>query len=118
MSGRDTDGTTIVSDQALDDCPQAEQARCEECGRPVETIRGHRHRRYCSDSCKQLVYQSRRAQKEDEARRARLCATYPDFSEKTIDLLDSFAALDNQKMVERIATTILVIRQRVLPQLP
>jgi hypothetical protein len=106
MSGRDTDGTTIVNDQALDDCPQTEQARCEECGCPVETIRGHRPRRYCSDSCKQSAYQTRRAQKETEARRARLCATYPDFSEKTIDLLDGFAALDNQKMVGRIATTI------------
>ena len=97
--------TAIVRRQAIDDC-QTEQARCEVCYRPIEIARGHRARRYCSDTCKQRVYQQRKAEKENEARRARLCATYPDFGKETIDLLDGFAALKNQEMVERIAAAI------------
>ena len=98
--------TTSVSRQAVDDCLQGEQARYEVCHRPIEVVKGHRTRRYCSDSCKQKFYQGRKAAKENEARRAQLCATYPDFGKETIDLLDGFAALKNQEMVERIAAAI------------
>jgi hypothetical protein len=69
-------------------------------------VKGHRTRRYCSDSCKQKFYHGRKAENENEARRLQLCATYPDFGKETIDLLDGFAALKNQEMVERIAVAI------------
>ena len=98
--------TTSVSRQAVDDCLPGEQARCEVCHRPIEVVKGHRTRRYCSDSCKQKFYQGRKAAKENEARRAQLCATYPDWSSETRDLLYGFAALKNQVMVERIAAAI------------
>jgi hypothetical protein len=42
--------TTIVSRQAVDDCLQGAQARCEVCHRPIEVVKGHRTRRYCSDT--------------------------------------------------------------------
>lgn len=103
--------TSNVTDQAVDDCPKL--AHCEVCHTPISLAKGHRPRRYCSDSCKQRAYLEREAHTRREARMARLRADYPAFSQETLDLLDGFAALGNHEIVERIAQAI-VQEQRSL----
>lgn len=104
--------TAIVNGLAHDDCEpeqaQASGARptCAACPNPIEVIPGHRRRLYCSDTCKQRAYLERETQKSKATRLAQLRASYPDFSEATLEMLDSFLAVGNEEMVERLAATI------------
>lgn len=107
--------TTIVIDQAADDCQR--EATCPICHESIAIVPGHRRRVYCSDSCKQRAYLEREAQKIRETRRSQLRTTYPDFSEETIDLLDSFAAMGNYATVEHLAAAIVGEVERTTAQL-
>jgi chemotaxis regulatin CheY-phosphate phosphatase CheZ len=104
-----TRAATTVNDLAAHNnglSAAGEQARCEECDRPIERVRGHRARRYCSDTCKQKAYQSRQAQKEVEARRVRLRAICPDLEELAIELLDELAGVNNHELAQRVVAAI------------
>jgi hypothetical protein len=67
--------------------------------------------------CKQKAYQSRQVHKDVAGRRAQLCAIYPDWGQETIGLLDGFAAVKNQEMVECIAAAITAEVERGTQQL-
>ena len=106
MNERSADGTAIVNPLSSNDCLPEVQAHCKECGKPIAIVRGHRVRRYCNDVCRQKAYQSRQAQKEVEARRARLRTICPDLEELAIELLDELAGENNHELAQRVATAI------------
>ena len=95
-----------------------EQCANAECRRSIDIIPGHRHRRYCSDRCKQVAYRRRHGQKarptqlEREADRVvrrlqMLEARWPGLSFRTYYVLQKVLAKHGEQLTAEIAETIM-----------
>jgi hypothetical protein len=45
------------------------QETCQQCGRPIQVLQGHRSRCYCSAACKQLAYRLRKLERQRDGLR-------------------------------------------------
>jgi len=88
------------------------EAKCQQCGRVIKIIPGHRPRQYCSDECRQTAFRRRhgvKAKPYKESRLSRMATIIWEMKKKWPNLSHStyyMLAEIQEKYGEKLATMI------------